>query len=796
MEPTTSTQPSQPDAGAASAAGNVPHRPATDSALTIAESWLDTVAHATGGVWWMTDTEGLVAGQQSLSAYTGAPADAFTGAGWLTALAPVDRPAARERWRAAASKTFTAPVEAFGATWRFVRPGARIEWLAVQMQPVAVAPGEPPRWLWVAGQSTQERAVRNIGLYRSLFEQTAQGLVMVGGKGTPIRANAAALSMLGLTLAQARGDVALPAGWQMEREDGARIAAPFVEAASTASGQTAQVYWQVRADGWPAERWLSVTASLIHRSTSAESRARTLIFLTDLTDRVHRRQAIQSVAAKSADELTALRAALDRMTDAFVVLDYEGRFTYVNARAREQFAPGDETLLGRRFWEVFPALAGSAMEAEYQRVLRELTPSVIETEVGEGVWLEVRSYPAPDGISVYIRDISSHKRTMAELDAALARERDARAEAEQRAQQLDAVFEAVSDGMVVFGPDGAALRANQAMRNLMAVLGQRLTLPLSADEFTALMSRNEPDAQQTAASAGLHLRRILGGESLTGERMVDLVLRIPNAHNLYLNVSGAPIHGSDGRILGAVESLRDVTADREAERERSRTLSLVAHELRTPLTAIKLSIDLSLRRARRDLSIEPDTLDVAFSSCLQLERMVSDLVDAAHAERKNMVMAFGHCDARELAAQAVVEQQTTTDKPIIIASPMAPQPVVADPARIRQVLSNLISNAVKYSPPDTGVTLRIERRDGSVWFGVSDEGPGVPAEAIPHLFDAFFRAPDVVSLTGPNVGLGLGLFLCKRIVDEHGGQIGMQNGPERGSLFWFTLPLATTDNAL
>jgi signal transduction histidine kinase len=105
------------------------------------------------------------------------------------------------------------------------------------------------------------------------------------------------------------------------------------------------------------------------------------------------------------------------------------------------------------------------------------------------------------------------------------------------------------------------------------------------------------------------------------------------------------------------------------------------------------------------------------------------------------------------------------------------------------VLSNLISNAVKYSPPDTTVTLSIELRDGSVWFGVTDEGPGVPPESIPHLFDAFYRAPDVVSLTGPNVGLGLGLFLCKRIVDQHHGQIGMQNRPNGGSLFWFTLPL-------
>ncbi len=789
MEPTTPTQPPQPDTGDAGEAGDATQSTPTERALDIAESWLDSVAQTTCGVWWMTDAEGLVAGQRSLSAYTGLPAETLTGEGWLNALAPADRPAARAQWRAmVAAPTATAPVE---AAWRFVRPGERVEWLAARIQPVTVAPSERPRWLWVGGQTTQERAVRNIGLYRALFEQTAQGLVMVSAKGAPIRANAAALHMLGLTAGQARGEEPLPAGWHVAREDGAHVSAPFQEiATNTASGQTVQMYWQVRADEWPKSRWLNVTASPINRLVRG-ARTRALIFLTDVTDRVHRRLAIQSIAEKSTEELSELRAALDRMADAFVVLDYEGRFTYVNARAREQFAPGDATLLGQRFWEVFPALAGSEMEEEYQRMLREPKPRVLETEVSAGIWFEVRSFPAPDGISVYIRDISAQKRTMAELDAALARERDARAEAERRAQQLDAVFEAVSDGMLVFGPDGTALRANQTMRRLMAALGQDLTLPLSADEFTALLSRCGADVEAQSTAVGQPLRRILAGESLTGDRMVDLVLRIPNAHNLYLNISGAPIRGSDGGIQGAVQSLRDVTAHREAERERGRTLSLVAHELRTPLTAIKLSLDLSLRRVRRDLSIEPSTLDVAVSSCLQLERMVNDLVDAAHAERKNMVAAVESCDAGALAMQAVAEQQAATEKQIIFAAPMTPLPISADAARVRQVLSNLISNAVKYSPPDTSVTLRVERRDASVWFGVSDEGPGVPAEAIPHLFDAFFRAPDVVSLTGPNVGLGLGLYLCKRIIDEHGGHIGMQNGPERGSLFWFTLPLAT-----
>lgn len=760
------------------------HAPPTDAALAIAESWLDSVTQVTCGAWWMTDREGLIAGAHSLSAFTGLSEDALAGMGWLDAIAPDDRPAARQRWQNPTDSSATA------MAWRFLRANGRLEWLSVRVQPVAAAPGERARWLWVAGQTTQERAIRSIGLYRSLFEQTAQGLIMVSGQGATIRANSAALQMLGLTAEQAHGRAELPTGWHVEYESGARTTTPFQEiAASTSSGKAEHTFWQVCADANPVSRWLSVTASPIV-SAQQEARPRALVYLTDVTDRVRRRERFQSVAQKSTDDLTSLRAALDRITDAFVVLDYTGRFTYLNARAREQFSVEDDSILGRPFWEAFPALSGSQMEAEYQRILHEPTPSVIETKVGEGRWLEVRSYPAADGISVYIRDITEQKRTMAELDAALAREREAHTEAEQRAQQLDAVFEAAGDSMLAYDAAGSIVRVNRATRDLFATLGIEGALPLEANQINALMRRVEPESGKLQPGGMRIVQRILRGESLVGDQTIDLMVHTASGEELYLNVSGAPIRGSNGAIVGAVASLRDVTAYREAELERSQTLSVVAHELRTPLTAIKLSIDLSLRRARRNVPVEAETLDLAISSCLQLEHMVNDLVDAARAERKKMELNYELCDATDLATLAVAEQQAATEKQILLEAPQTPLLVTADRIRLRQVLSNLISNAVKYSPPDTTVTLAVQLRDGSVWFGVSDEGPGVPLDAIPHLFDAFYRAPDVASLTGPNVGLGLGLFLCKRIVDQHGGQIGMQNKPGGGSLFWFTLPLA------
>ncbi len=459
----------------------------------------------------------------------------------------------------------------------------------------------------------RSRATGSLTIYRSLFERATLGMVMVDARGSPIRANAAALQLLSLTLPQVCGDEPPPAGWRVESEDGKLLSEPFRALVGAAADQDVAPLWHVLSTGADGERWLHVTASPVHHAQRS-AHAHTLISLTDVTERMRQRQALVSVAEQSTGELAALRAALDRMTDAFVVLDYSGRFTYVNARAREQFAPAGEQMLGRPFWEVFPILVGTPMELEFQRVTHDPTPGTIETEVAEGLWLEVRSYPAHDGISVYIRDISEHKRTVAELDAALAREREAHGEAEDRAQQLDTIFEAVSDALVVFGADGTALRANRAMRGLMALLGERLSLPMSAADFDAQMRRFSTDNAGQPSMAGHPLQRILKGESLTGEQTLDLVVRTPAERTLHLNVSGAPIRGSDGAIVGAVESLRDVTANREAEQERSQTLSMVAHELRTPLTAIKLSLDLSLRRVQRHIPIEPSAFRVALTS--------------------------------------------------------------------------------------------------------------------------------------------------------------------------------------
>lgn len=127
-----------------------------------------------------------------------------------------------------------------------------------------------------------------------------------------------------------------------------------------------------------------------------------------------------------------------------------------------------------------------------------------------------------------------------------------------------------------------------------------------------------------------------------------------------------------------------------------------------------------------------------------------------------------------------------TDR-IQVEVPRALPPVMADPNRLERILVNFLSNALKYSAPNTRVSLRLEQADNAVVTRITDEGPGIPPEELPHLFERYYRAR---ATQQSKEGLGLGLYITKGLVDAHGGQMWAESEPGKGSSFYFTLPLA------
>jgi signal transduction histidine kinase len=223
-------------------------------------------------------------------------------------------------------------------------------------------------------------------------------------------------------------------------------------------------------------------------------------------------------------------------------------------------------------------------------------------------------------------------------------------------------------------------------------------------------------------------------------------------------------------------------------------LAGVAHDLRNPLSALKMSA--ALVAPGREVSPEriEKMLALVRRQVARLDRMVGDLLDATRIEAGKLELQLEERDARELA-RAVVElyQAAGSGHELSLSLPESPVPLRCDGARIEQVLNNLVSNALKYSPDGTRVEVTVVQRGEEVLFSVSDQGIGISAEEQRHLFTPFQRASEARERAS---GAGLGLSVARRIVEAHGGSIEVDSQPGKGSVFSIRLKPAHTSQSM
>jgi len=251
--------------------------------------------------------------------------------------------------------------------------------------------------------------------------------------------------------------------------------------------------------------------------------------------------------------------------------------------------------------------------------------------------------------------------------------------------------------------------------------------------------------------------------------------------------TSTPIVDGD-RTRGAVVVFRDVTDRREIERVKDQFTSVVSHELRTPLTSIRGSLGLLESGVLGPL---PDKgrrmIQIAVENTDRLVRLINDILDLERSNSGALALRPAPCEAADLialAADAVLPMAVEADVTLAIHADIAP--FAADADRVIQTLTNLMSNAVKFSPPGSTVTIASERRDGEILFRVSDCGRGIPADRIETIFERFQQVD--ASDSREKGGTGLGLAICRSVVDLHGGRIWAQSVPGEGSTFSFVLP--------
>jgi two-component system, NtrC family, sensor histidine kinase KinB len=349
----------------------------------------------------------------------------------------------------------------------------------------------------------------------------------------------------------------------------------------------------------------------------------------------------------------------------------------------------------------------------------------------------------------------------------------------QRASQ--ATIDSIPDPVIVLNADGNILSANVEADSLWRHDGR-------LDDIKTILTL-PPAVRATLERAR---DQVLGGRGPYFPSGFEDAFDVPGSsgHRWFL-LRATPVYEDEGKITGVTAILQDVTKLRRLDELKNNLVATVAHEFRTPLTSLRMAVHLLLDGVAGPLSEkQSDLLYAAREECERLQATVDELLDLARIQAGRMEIEAQPLVAGELIEAAVRPlEAAASEKHIrLVSEPqLLHEQVLADPDRIQIVFQNLISNALRHTPEQGIVRARGVPENGSVRFEISDTGDGIPKEYHTAIFERFFRIPGAAAGAA-----GLGLSLCKEIVEAHRGRIGVESEPGHGSTFWFTLPVANS----
>lgn len=361
--------------------------------------------------------------------------------------------------------------------------------------------------------------------------------------------------------------------------------------------------------------------------------------------------------------------------------------------------------------------------------------------------------------------------------------------------QTTAIIDATNDAIVMLDGDCRAIVVNRRARFFFG-LKEREVLGSSYEQFLSLLAPTFVDAPR--------LRRWLDQLlSSATERTVE-EFSIARPESRLLQCFSAPVRNAHDHYLGRLLVFRDITREREVDQMKNDFISIVSHELRTPLTSIQGALQLVVgqpqahRRGMADAlpAQARELLIVSLNNTERLIRLINDILDVAKIEQGRLQLRRVPIDPEELCRSAADELATIADsRGVRIEIDLEPDlpPIYADRDRSVQVIVNLLSNAIKFSPSGERVLLRAERADSMIRIAIRDWGRGIALEDQGRLFTKFQQLNS--SNTREVGGTGLGLVICKALVEEQGGTISLESKLGGGSTFSFTLPLATSTPA-
>jgi PAS domain S-box-containing protein len=500
--------------------------------------------------------------------------------------------------------------------------------------------------------------------------------------------------------------------------------------------------------------------------------------------------------------VSLLRATLDSTADGLVVVDQRGNITAFNRRFQEIWHLSEEVLTSRWDDRALASVLAQLQEPE-QFLARERELSATPEaegfdllELRDGHILERYSRPQRLGDAIIgrvwsFRDVTQRLSAERERDRLLAAELSSRAAAEESLALLDTFLNNAPVGLGFLDTDLRYIRLNDSLATLHGVSRERAIGRRLREQIPHMAPTIEPLMRQVLET----------GIPIIGVEVTGEVPATPGQLR-HWRVSYYPVKTPSGGMVGVGAVVAEVTAERHAQAERERLLreaqeaihlrddflSIAAHELKTPLTPLKLHLQALRQHADAGQLLQPARVDKALSQVRRLSGLINDLLDVSRIEAGRLELERGPLALPELVCEAVADfRPVCPQHHFECRKPAEPLVILGDRGRLAQVLANLLENAVKYSPMGGAVRITIERRGAEAVVAVADSGIGIPADQQEHLFERFFRARNApISGFG---GLGLGLYICRDIVQRHGGRIWVESEVERGSTFHVALPI-------
>jgi two-component system, OmpR family, sensor histidine kinase VicK len=378
-------------------------------------------------------------------------------------------------------------------------------------------------------------------------------------------------------------------------------------------------------------------------------------------------------------------------------------------------------------------------------------------------------------------------------------------DAAQRAAQLQAVLDNLVEGVFACDREGRLTMINASGLRLLGLSSRAQEGGRRVEEVMHLGRMRHADGRPFTREE-LPMMRALAGETIVQEEQLLVPGRA--GRDVFLRTSAAPIRSEDGGVLGAVAVARDVTELMELDVVKDQFIRVGAHELKTPVAIMK-GYSLALLRNTSDLPVpRRRMLEAIDRGADRINRIVDDLLAISQVSLDVLEVADEEVDLQQLIQETVAGvAKVATRHEVRLSLEVDRPPIVrADPERLRQVLSSLLDNAVKYSPEGGEIVVTVSVADRAppsrparggeeggegreVVVSVRDRGVGIPAHKQDRIFERFFRAhTDTAYDYG---GMGTGLFLAKDMIARHGGRIWFESEENRGSTFHFTVPLCT-----